>query len=104
MRQVVVYAHIDNTQMETMLSAKHVDATTATREVNHLLPRHLTRTNADTFALNTVVATQQQMTGVCQRGLQRLLDKAYLHGQFLQASQRTLGFVQVVYLLLNGRL
>ena len=65
--------------MEAMLSAKHVDATTATREVNHLLPRHLTRTNADTFALNTVVATQQQMTGVRQRGLQRLLDKAHLH-------------------------
>ena len=39
-----------------MLSAEHVDTAAATGEVEHLLPRHLTRTDADTFALYAVVA------------------------------------------------
>ncbi len=38
MAEVVVNTHIHNAQMETMLSAEHIDSSSTSCEVNHLLP------------------------------------------------------------------
>ncbi len=92
----MVYTDINNTQLEAMLPTEHVDATTALREVYHLLPSDLTGRNADTLALYAMIGSQQQMARMCQRRSQRLLNQTNLHCQFLQPAQRTLGFVQVV--------
>ena len=42
-RQLVIHSHIDNTKMEAVLTAEHIDAAATTGEVNHLLPGDLTR-------------------------------------------------------------
>jgi hypothetical protein len=70
-------------------------------EVDHLLPRDAAWRHAHAFALDAMIATQQQVTGVGETRLQCLLYQAYLQGQLLQSAQRTFGFVQVVYLRLN---
>ena len=49
-----------------------------------------------------MVTTQQQVTGMVETGGQSLLYEANLLGQFLQAAQRTFGFVQVVDFLLDA--
>ena len=100
-RKVVIDTHIDNAKMEAVLTAEHIHTTTATREVDHLLPRDFARRHTDTLALDAMITTQQQMTRMSQRRRKRPLHKAYLHGQFLQSPKRTLRFVQVVYLLLD---
>ena len=82
--QVVVDTHINDVQLESMLTAEHVDAATTMCEVHHLLPRYLTRRHADTFALNAMIAAKQQVAWVRELRRQRLLDKAELHSQFLQ--------------------
>ena len=97
----MVDAHVDDAQVEAVLTAEHVAAATPTREVDHLLPRDLTGRQADALALDAVVASQQQVAGVLQRGAERLLDEAYLQGQLLESSERALGFVQVVDMALD---
>jgi hypothetical protein len=100
--QVVVNTHINDTQVEAVLAAEHVDTAAAKGKVHHLLPCYLTGRYTYTFALYAVVAAKQQMARVGCAGSQRLLDKAQLHSEFFQAPQRSLGFVQVVNLLLDG--
>jgi hypothetical protein len=85
-----------------MLTAEHVDPASATGEVNHLLPRNLTRTDADAFTLNAVIAAKQQMARVRQAGGECLLDEADLQSQRFQPAQRMFGLVQVVYFSLYG--
>ena len=68
-RKVVIDTNIDDTKMKTVLAAEHIHASTATGEVDHLLPSDLTRTDTHTLTLNTVIATQQQMTRMGQRRL-----------------------------------
>ena len=84
--KVIVYAHVDDAQREAVLTAEHIDTATATGEVDHLLPRHLTGRHADTLAFYAVVSTQEQVTGVRQRGGEGLLHQTYLHGKLFQAS------------------
>ena len=68
LRKVVVDTHIDNLQIETMLAAEHIDTASATGEVDHLLPSDLTGRHTDTLALDTMIAPQEQMTGMRQTG------------------------------------
>ena len=84
--KIVVDAHVDDAQVEAVLTAEHVDAAAATGEVQHLLPRHLARTHADPFALDAVVGTQEQVTRVTQLGCECLLHQTYLHGQLFHSS------------------
>ena len=67
--EVIVYAHIDNAQLEPVLTAEHVHATAATGEVKHLLPRHFAGAHADTLTLYAVVATEEQVAWMGQRRL-----------------------------------
>jgi hypothetical protein len=69
-----------------MLAAEHVNSTAAMGKVYHLLPCHLAWRNAYTFALYTMIATKKQVARVGETRLQCLLDKAYLHRQFLQSA------------------
>ena len=48
--EVMVDAHVYNVQFEPVLSAKHVNASAALGEVDHLLPCHLARRHAHAFA------------------------------------------------------
>ena len=41
--QVVVYAYVDQLQIEAMLATEHIDTTSTSGEVDHLLPGDLTR-------------------------------------------------------------
>ena len=79
----MIHAYIHNLQVESMLTTEHIHPSPSMREVHHLLPGNLTRRHTDTLALDTMVCTQQQMTGVCQTGRERLLYQTDLHGQFL---------------------
>ena len=72
--------------MEAVLTAEHIHAASATGEVDHLLPGDLARTDADTLTLDAVIAAQQQVAGMGQRRLQRLLDEAHLHRQLFKAA------------------
>ena len=67
--KIVVDTDVDDTEMEAMLAAEHVDTAATTREVDHLLPGDFAGRHTDTLALDAVIATQQQMTGMGQRGL-----------------------------------
>ena len=96
----MVYAYVHDAELEAVLAAEHVDAAAAAGEVDHLLPGHFARTDADPFALYAVVAAQEQVAGVCEAWRECLLDEAYLHGYLLQPSQGAFGLVQVVYLVL----
>ena len=66
--EVVVNADIDDTELETVLSAEHVDAASTVGKVDHLLPCYAAWRNADSFLLNAVIAAQQQVAGVTQLG------------------------------------
>ena len=83
----MVDPHIDDAQMEAVLTAEHVDTTAPTGEVDHLLPRDLTRRDTHALALNAVVGTQQDVTRMAQCRLQSLLNETNLHGQLLQPTQ-----------------
>ena len=95
--QVVVHAYIYNAELESVLSAEHVYAASATCEVNHLLPCDVARTDADAFALDAMVAAEQQMARMLKYRRERLLHKTHLHGESLQSSERAFRLVQVVY-------
>ena len=82
--EVVVNTHIDDTEVETVLTTEHVDTSPTLGEVDHLLPRHLTGRDAHTFTLNAVVTTEQKMARMSERGSQGLLGKTYLHGKGFQ--------------------
>ena len=69
-----------------MLTAKHIHSTAATREVYHLLPCHLSWRHANSFTLNTMVGTEEEMGGTAQFGSKRLLYETQLHGQLFQSS------------------
>jgi hypothetical protein len=60
--EVVIDTDIDDAEFEAVLAAEHIDAATATGEVNHLLPRHFTGRHTDTLTLNAMVTAQQQVT------------------------------------------
>ena len=94
--QVVVHAHIDDAKLEPVLSAEHVHAAAAPCKVNHLLPGDVARTDADAFALNAMVAAEQQMARMAECRRERLLHQAHLHGKCLQSSERAFRFVQIV--------
>ena len=63
-RQVVIDSHVDDAEVEAVLTAEHVYAAATACEVNHLLPGHFARTDADTLALDAVVAAEQQVAGM----------------------------------------
>ena len=84
--KLIIDAYIDDAEVEAVLTTEHIDATAASGEVEHLLPRHLAWRHADSLALDAVVAAEQQVTGMGQRRFQRLLDEAQLHSQLFQAS------------------
>ena len=65
-REVIIHADINNPQLKTMLATEHIHASSTTGEVDHLLPCDLTRTDTHALTLYTVIATQQQMTGMRQ--------------------------------------
>ena len=100
--QIMIHAHVHDAQVETMLSAEHVHASTATGEVHHLLPGHLTGGGTHAFLLYAVVTAQQQVAGMCQPRLHRLLHQTYLQGQLFQPAQCSFRFVEVVNLSLDG--
>ena len=56
-RQVVIHTHIDDAEMEVVLTAEHVHTTTTTGEINHLLPRHFARGHTDSLAFYPMIAT-----------------------------------------------
>lgn len=64
--EIIVNTNIYDTQLETVLSAKHIDSTAAMSEIYHLLPCDLTRRRADTLTLYAMVTTKEQMTGMAQ--------------------------------------
>ena len=63
-----------------MLATEHIHPTTAMGEVDHLLPGDLTGRHADTLTLNTMIASEEQMTGVGKTWCERLLDQTHLYG------------------------
>ena len=67
--KIVVDTDVDDTEMETVLATEHIHTAATTREVNHLLPSDLTRTDTHSLTLYTVIATQKQVAGMGQRGL-----------------------------------
>ena len=99
--EVVVNTHIDDAKVETMLTTEHIDASPTLGEVDHLLPSDFAWRDTDPFTLDAMIATQEKMAGMCQRGREGLLGKAYLHSQRFKTPQRTFGFVEVVNLLLD---
>ena len=101
--EVVIYTDIDDAQLEAVLTTEHVDSAATMGEVQHLLPRHFSRTDTHAFMFDAVVASQQQMAGVAEVWRQGLLHKAYLLGQRLQPSERTFRLVQIVNLVADGR-
>ena len=86
LREVVIHAHIDNAQMESMLTAEHIDTSPTLGEVNHLLPSHFTRRDADSLTFDAMIASQKEMTRMCQGGGEGLLGKADLHGKGLETT------------------
>ena len=67
-----------------MLAAKHIHTASAAREIDHLLPGDITWTHADSFPLNAVVATEEQMTGMLKGRGKCLLYQANLFCQRFQ--------------------
>lgn len=82
--KVVVNTHINDAEMETVLTAKHVDTSPTLGEVDHLLPRHLTRRDAHAFTLNAVITTEKEVTRMSERGSKGLLSQTYLHSKGFQ--------------------
>ena len=101
LRKIIIHTHIDDAEVETMLTAEHIDATPTLGEVHHLLPSHLTRRDTDALMFDAVITTQQQMTRMLQRRSERLLNKTDLHGKGFETSQRALGLVEVINLILD---
>ena len=64
--KIIIHTDIDYTQLKTMLATEHIHASATTSEVDHLLPSDLSRTDTHALTLYTVIATQQQMTGMRQ--------------------------------------
>ena len=79
--EVVIDTHIDNAQVETMLTAEHVDASPTPGEVDHLLPSDFAWRDADSLTFDAMIASQKEMTRMCQGGGEGLLGKADLHGK-----------------------
>lgn len=102
--EVVIDTDIDDAEFEAVLAAEHIDTSATMGEVDHLLPGDITRRHADTFALDAVVGSKEQMTGVGERRGECLLHKTDLHGEFFEAPQGALRFVEVVDFLLDRRL
>lgn len=100
--EVIVHSHVNDGEVEPVLSAKHVYSSSASTEVDHLLPRDLTGRHAHAFALNAMVASQQQVAGVAEGRGECLLDKPNLKGEFFKSAQRTFGLVQIVYFRLQS--
>ena len=63
-REIIINPHINNAQGESVLAAEHIDCTSTSGEVEHLLPCHLARRYADTFALYAVITAQQKVARV----------------------------------------
>ena len=99
--EVVIHTHIDNAQMEAMLAAEHVHASPTLGEVYHLLPSDFAWGNADPFTFDAVIATQEKMAGMRQRGRECLLGKANLHSQRFQPTKSTFRLVEVIDFLLD---
>ena len=55
--KVIINTDINDAQLEAMLATEHIDATTTSGKVYHLLPRYLTWTDANTLTLNAMVTT-----------------------------------------------
>ena len=62
--KIIIHTDIDDAQLKTMLATEHIHATATMRKVDHLLPGHLSGRHTDTLTLNTVIASEEQMTGV----------------------------------------
>lgn len=99
--EVIINTHIDDAEVETMLTTKHIDASPTLGEVDHLLPGDFAWRDADPFTFDAMIATQKKMAGMRQRGSEGLLGKAYLHSQRFKTPQRTFGLVEIVNLLLD---
>ena len=99
--EVIINTHIDDAEVETMLTTKHIDASPTLGEVDHLLPGDFAWRDADPFMFDAMIATQKKMAGMRQRGSEGLLGKAYLHSQRFKTPQRTFGLVEIVNLLLD---
>ena len=86
-----------------MLAAEHPDGTSSPGIVHHLLSRHLAWRTGHPFALYAMVASEKDVAGMHQLGMERLLNQRHLYRQRLQPSQRAFRLAQVIYLLLNDR-
>ena len=100
--QVVVYAHVDELQFESVLAAEHVHAAAPVAEIDHLLPRDFAGRHAHPFLLDAVVGSEKQVAGMVERRAECLLDEADLQGKFFQPPHGAFGLVQVVYFFLLG--
>ena len=48
-----------------------------------------------------MIASQEEMTGMCQAWRESLLNHTCLHCKFFEHAQGALGLIEVVYLVLN---
>lgn len=55
------YAHIDEKQLNVMLSTKHVHAAATVCEVYHLLPSDFLRRRRYVFSCNAVIGAEKQV-------------------------------------------